>query len=808
MYMSHVLTVRRSLFTALGGFRTPFDGSQDYDFALRATEQARHIGHVPKVLYHWRVVPGSTAASGDAKPESFENGRRAVEEALQRRGVAGVVTHPEWARQTKVGMFAVEFPDQGPEVTIVIPTYNQVGYLRTCVESLPRTTYRNFDVLVIDNDSDDPATLAYLAEVAKRPGHRVVKIPKTGGKFSFAALMNQAVGHVTAEYALLLNNDTEVVNPRWLSQMVGYGQLEGVGAVGARLYFEDGTLQHAGIVHGYHEGLVGHAFRNAPPHDWGYMGFVRTAREYSAVTAACMLTPRALFESLGGFDEKNFAVAYNDVDYGYRVIQSGRRCVYCADAELFHYEGKSRPKKDDPKEVVALRRIYGDWRDAWYNPNLSLENESFEPAMERQVGRDQAPPHVVVVSHNLAFEGAPNTLCDLVTGLVQAGQITATVLSPLEGPLRAAYEAAGVSVQLFTPPSIGGAAEPFLASCRVLGALFRELGAQVVVANTLPMFFATTAAHSAGLPTIWCQHESEPWQTYFNYVAPEIRGYAYAAFAQAYRVTYVADATRRGWRALETRGNFRVIRHGIPKARLAEERARWTRQQAREAIGATPDDVVISLVGTVCSRKGQADLVEAFNLLSSDLKARVKLFIAGAHVEKDYADDLRDAIASLEPELAERIVLTGPVPDSIVYYAAADIYVCTSRIESAPRVIVEAMAFGLPIITTPVFGIPELVDENINAVFYPPGEADRLAELLTQLIQDEPLRRRLASHSVDGLESRPGFEEMVAAYAKAIRQAAMLNDGVPAKDSEGFAGDPASRPGRSPLISSGEMAYP
>ena len=774
MYMSHVFSVRRSLFRSLGGFKTEFDGSQDYEFALRATEQARHVGHIPRVLYHWRVVPGSTAASGDAKPESFEAGRKGVQNALDRRGVAAKAVHPDWALKTKVGMFGIEFPDQGPEVTIIIPTYNQVGYLKTCVESLARTTYENFRVLVVDNDSDDPETLAYMAKVAKRPGHSVVRIPKLAGKFSFAALMNKAVEHATTEYVLLLNNDTEVINPRWLSQMVGYGRMDGVGAVGARLYFEDHTIQHAGIVHGYHEGLVGHAFRNAPPHDWGYMGFVRTAREYSAVTAACVLTPLALFKSLNGFDEKNFAVAYNDVDYGYRVVQAGYRCVYCADAELFHYEGKSRPKKDDPREVVAMRRIYGDWRDAWYNPNLSLENENFEPALKRLAGRNEGPVQVVFVSHNLNHEGAPNTLCDLVIGLVQAGVVQATVLSPGDRPLRAAYEAAGVSVRLFDAPPQGGAAEPFLDSCRQLGQLFRALGAQVVVANTLPMYFATTAAREVGLPTIWCQHESEPWQSYFDYVSVDVRGYAYAAFAQTYRMTYVADATRRGWRDLETRGNFRVIRHGIPQERLDAELNRWNRAEARAAIGAEPEDVVIALVGTVCARKGQQDLVDAFKRLPKAVQARARLFIAGAHVEKPYADELLQSLTELDPSLADRIVVTGAVPDTIVYYAAADIYVCTSRIESAPRVIVEAMAFGLPIITTPVFGIPELVDENINALFYQPGEIDALAALLESLIEDEALRARLASRSVDSLNSRPGFAEMVQAYGEAIRQAAML----------------------------------
>ncbi len=387
MYMAHIFTVRRSLFLELEGFRSPFDGAQDFDFALRAAERARHVGHVPKVLYHWRSAPGSTAASADAKPASFEAGRQAVEEALARRGVVEAqARHPEWAALGRCGIFDVEFPDTGPSVTIVIPTRDKVELLRTCVESLDLTTYRDFDILIIDNDSTDPEALAYLDDLRGRKNVRVETVSSSGGKFNYAKINNQAIlNHCSSTFVLLLNNDTRVVSPRWLSQMVGYAGMPNVGAVGARLYFEDGTLQHAGVVHGYHDGLPGHAFRNIPAHEWGYMGFARASREYSAVTAACMLTPRDLFVELGGFDDVHFAVAYNDVDYCYRIVQSGRTCVYCATAELFHFESKTRGYKDDPQEQLNFSRLYGTWHDRWYNPNLSLANERFEPASTRTI---------------------------------------------------------------------------------------------------------------------------------------------------------------------------------------------------------------------------------------------------------------------------------------------------------------------------------------------------------------------------------------------------------------------------------------
>ncbi|MBO1323878.1 glycosyltransferase [Acetobacter sp. TBRC 12305] len=778
MYISHVFSVRRSLFVELGGFRKSFDGSQDYDFALRAAEKARHVGHIPKILYHWRAAPGSTAVSADNKPASIEAGRRAVLEAMKRRGYSDVrVIHPDWAAKARCGIFELIFPDDGPSVTIVIPTKNQVDFLRTCINSLVKTTYRNYNILIVDNESDDPEAIAYLESLTLAPHIRVVCIPSPEGGFNFANLNNRAVQeYCTTEYILFLNNDTKVISPGWLSQMMGYGQMPGVGAVGARLYFEDNTVQHAGVVHGYHEGLVGHAFRNIPRHDWGYMGFVRTSREYSAVTAACMLTSRTLFEELGGFDELNFPVSYNDVDYCYRVVISNRSCVYCATAELFHFESKTRGYKYNPHERINFRRIYGNWYDRWYNPNLSLENERFEPAAVCLQSRRNNPVNVVMVTHNLNYEGAPSVLMDLTVGLIKRGNIHAKILSLRDGPLREVYEAEGIPVHIMSRSPLHDVhdAATLARSCEDYGALLKQLGAEVVVANTLQNFWAVIAATYVGLPSILCQHESEAWESYFDYLPEAIRFYAYNAFAEAYRVIYVADATRRAWHKLDSQGTFKLVRHGIPPARLAEMVSRWDRAQARNLLNLGNREVAIVVVGTLCARKSQLDIIEAFSWLEEKTQDKIRIFLVGANGEPAYTDVITSRINSLPSSAANRIVLTGPTSDPFIYYAAADIAVCTSRIESAPRVIVEAMAFGLPIITTPVFGIPEQVYENVNALFYPPGDVEELAILMANLVEDDALRQKLATKSRAVLDSQPSFADMVEEYDKIIQQAADL----------------------------------
>lgn len=773
MYLSHLFVVRRSLFNKLGGFRSEFDGSQDYDFALRASECAQKVLHIPRILYHWRAVEGSTALSAEGKPKSLEAGRKAVEQALQRRDCKNArAIHPDWAREAKVGMFSIEFPDDGPDVCLIIPTKNGLDLVKRCVESLKMTTYRNFEVMIVDNESDDPATLAWLSGVHGTGNIRVERIGNDGGKFSYAKVNNAAVRRTQTDYVLFLNNDTEVISPSWLSTMMGYACMKGVGAVGARLYFEDGTIQHAGITHGHNEGLAGHAFRGFPRHDWGYLGLIRSSRECAGVTAACMVTSRSLFLDIGGFDEEHFAVSYNDADYCFRLVKMGFSCVYAAEAQLYHYEGKTRGFNENPQERLSYRQRYADFLDPWYNPNLSFEHESFTPRTIRAPRRRKEPIRVLAVTHNLNSEGAPTTLLDLFIGLKDEGVVDPIIVSPRDGPLKEVYEAAGIKVIVAEGIFYGVKDyDTMVASVAGLSLLFKALDAEVIVANTLQTFWAVQAARHARLPAIWCQHESEEWSTYYDSLPEGIRAPAYQCFTYAYRVLYVADATRKAWRALETRGNFELIRHGIPPARLKAETERWSRDIVRRALDIPADHLVLSVVGTVCKRKGQLDLIKAAARLPQEIRSKTTIFVAGHIGEPDYGREIA-ATARHAPGL--KVIMTGRMNDPFIYYAAADIAICTSLFESAPRVLVEAMACGLPIITTPVFGIPEMVREGINALFYEPGDVATLADAIETLWTNREMRESFAVNSPLVLASQPAFPEMVKQYASVIRQAANL----------------------------------
>lgn len=768
MYMSHALVVRRELFAELGGFRPGFEGSQDYDFALRASERARAIEHLARVTYHWRVLPGSTATSGDAKPAAMPAGMRAVAEAAARRGIPASVSQPEWARRGAVGIFELDFPDDGPSVEILIPTRNQHAVLARCIDSLARTSYRNYRVTVIDNESDDPAALAYFGSLP----HRVVRIANPDGRFNYAHINNEGARLSDADFVLFLNNDTEVLEPRWLSRMVGHAGVEGVGAVGARLLYPDRRVQHAGIVHGLYGGLAGPAFKLAAEWDGGYLGYAKCTRNCTAVTAACMLTPRRLFLELGGFDAHRFGVAYNDVDYCYRVVDAGMRCVYVAGAELLHHEGLSRGFGDNPDEIRAFRERYPGRVDRYYNPNLTLEHERHAVA-PRAIG---APAHprarALMVCFNLNWEGAPYSQFEMTKALRDAGVIEPVVYSPTEGPLRAEYERHGIEV-LVEPHPLRGVhdAPAYDAAIGRFAASMRTRGIALAYGNTLQTFYAIDAARVAGIPSVWNVRESEPWQTYFSHLG-ELAPRALRCFEHPYRVVFVANATRQGFAALETRHNFTVIHNGLDPARVRAAAAGVDRAAVRAELGVRPEELLVVTVGTVCDRKGQLDIPAALAVMPDAARARLKWLVVGDRPGA-YSAELHSARRALPAAVRERLIVLPESEDVARYYLAADVFACTSRIESYPRVILEAMAYGLPVVTTPAFGIVEQVRAGYNGDFYRAGAVDELAEQVARML-DPAYRASRARWALPMLHSLESFESMVAKYASVFAEAAAL----------------------------------
>jgi GT2 family glycosyltransferase/glycosyltransferase involved in cell wall biosynthesis len=372
-YVGHLCVLRTSLVRKVDGFREGFDGSQDYDLLLRLTELTDRIAHLPDVLYHWRMTPGSTAAHTEAKRYAYDAAARALADSLARRGLAGRVRH------AGPGRYSTRYAIRGtPLVSVIVPMRDRAALTRRCLESLEhRTTYRPWELVLVDNGSAEPDAVALLAEVARH--HTVLRHE---APFNFSALVNRGAAAARGHYLLLLNNDTEVISPDWMSALLEHAQRPEVGAVGARLLYPDGRIQHAGVfIQGLPLQTASHRFKYLPARDPGYLALPRLTANCIAVTAACLMVRRELFEAVRGFDEA-FRVALGDVDFCLRLRDLGLWIVYTPLATLFHHESASRgalhPPEDDRVFRDRWRRFFEGERDPFWSPHLSTETERVE----------------------------------------------------------------------------------------------------------------------------------------------------------------------------------------------------------------------------------------------------------------------------------------------------------------------------------------------------------------------------------------------------------------------------------------------
>jgi glycosyltransferase involved in cell wall biosynthesis len=376
---SHLGVYRHHLIQKVGGFRPGFEGSQDYDLVLRISEHIdhRHIVHIPQILYHWRIHPKSTASGAKAKPYAALAGVKALNEHLKRTNTqasAHLTEHNHYKVQYQV-------PRPEPLVSIIIPTRNGLDLLKNCIDSITqKTSYPNYEVLVIDNNSDDAAVLAYFQHLQTQ--HANIRVLADPRPFNYSQLNNFAVMQARGEILGLLNNDTEVIHPDWLCEMVSLAVQPRIGAVGAKLLYPDGTVQHAGVIMGMN-GIAGHVFSRLSHQKLGYFGRASLTQGLSAVRSGCMVIRKSVFLEVGGLNETSLKATYNDVDFCLKVKTAGYQNVYAPDALLYHHESISRGQEDTPEKQLRFQQEQAFMCDTWaeiiahdpaYNPNLSLSS--------------------------------------------------------------------------------------------------------------------------------------------------------------------------------------------------------------------------------------------------------------------------------------------------------------------------------------------------------------------------------------------------------------------------------------------------
>ena len=771
-YLMHSL-FRRTLVNELGGFDHRADGAQDWDLALRCFERTDRMAHIPRVLYHWRQLPGSAAADANAKPWALVGQVHSLRGHLARSGAPA-------ARLAVLGpgQLRVLWPTTAALVSIIIPSRDKVELLRACLGSIfAHTNYANYEIIIVDTGSREQATLEYYAELRADLRLRIIDCP---GPFNYSRANNLGAAQAKGELLLFLNNDTEAIGPDWLDELVGWGLRPEVGIVGAKLIRPDGSLQHAGIAMGL-EGHGSHLFDGDMEPSYGPFGSSEWYRDLMAVTGACMLMRRAVFEQLGGLDER-YEVGFSDIALCLAAVAAGLRVVYTPYARLLHHEGGTRgftlPPADVLRATMQMLPIIARG-DPFYSPNLSptsrrpaiaepggetiaerlafilrafgvLEGDSLGRMREeldaagqgdketRRQGDKEATgfdedhsiseslpvsrsprlpvsrstAHVLLTSHELSMSGAPLLLFALARHLTAHGY-RVTIASSEHGPLEQAIRAAGIELVVLPGLYVDGP-QAYRLAC----------AADLVLANTITAMRVVHAARAAGTACLWWVHESAYGQS-----VADTMPIAASAFAAADGLVFPTRACAALYTAHLGGAPPVPIYYGIapPPQVAAPPIARAGR-------------LAVVAIASIEPRKGQDVLLKALAALSPATRERIDLYLVGKVVDWPFYQWL-----SAEATALGNIFFSGEIGHSAAlgYLQAADIFVLPSRDEVLPISLLEALACAKPIIVSAVGGVPETIVDGRDALCFASEDYTALAAQLERLADDPALREGL-----------------------------------------------------------------
>ncbi len=757
LFPGQLSVIRRDRLIELGSFRAGFDCVPWFDVLLRLGDRlhAEQVEHVPLVLHHACAGPAKLPLSDPA----YEQARQALADAAQRRGRRTAPFLPEAGhhRQIRFHQYRAEpgILARLP-VTIVIPTRDRLHLLQECVEQLEETVdWRHAKLVIVDDHSRDTDAVRYLELIQQRTDLRcvVVRPVDRAAPFNYSHLVNLALPHLDTPLVLHLNNDVNALESGWLEEMATWFLQADVGVVGAKLVYPDKTLNHTGIIIGPHGGLADTPFAKVAPAEVP-VEWHAAAREVSAVTGACLLTRTALYRELGGFDEKDFGVAYNDVDYCLRVRATGQRVIYTPQAQLMHWGSATRGVSFDDAEHIAFVRRYPAFKDPYLSASLALDGNRLRvtaasPARTARAGKLR----LLLLTHNLNLEGAPLFLLEYATWMVREAGFGLEVLASQDGPLRGAFEALGAHITVVDAAPLYSSPDEDAFHLR-LGEIKQGLDwdhIDLVVCNTLVSFWGVHLAARAGKPSLFYIHESS---TIFRFFEQKLELSLHHLVASAFQNTthalFLCAATRAYYDDLDVHSNFRTVPSWIKLDDIAAFQAGHDRVAMRRKHGFADDETIIANIGTVCERKGQhvfLRAIEHFNRQGHRGKFRFVLVGARPGI---YLDLLQRDLARLA---LPNVTLVPETREVFDFFVAADQFVCTSYEESFPRVVMEAMAFRTPIVSTDVHGIAEMIGQRQQGYLVPPGDHLALSRMMWTCLAKE----------------RSGKSLTPTAYSKALR---------------------------------------
>jgi GT2 family glycosyltransferase len=759
-YMGHMMVIRKSLLEEVGGFDERYNLSPDYYLQLMATAKANGIVHIPRILYSWRAI--STSVSNPKNRKKFEalckENLHELEDFARRMNLGSVEVwlHPN--------TFRVRYPlTETPLVTVVIPTFDKIAQLRQCLSSIERSTYKNREIIIVTNNLDENSDMrAYLRTLP----HKVIVF---NAEFSWSEMNNLAARHAQGQYLLFLNDDTEVATGNWIENMLEYAQQPDIGAVGCRLLFPTGSCQHAGVtgdpVHvAYHQfyGIKGE----------GYYSLTVLPREVSAVTGACMMVRKEVFQKLGGFDS-SLKYLYNDTDFCWRLGELGYRIMYDPSATLYHHEGASRYGRIDREAarhdtILMLRK----WRhrllsgDRFYNHglvNARIDTYGFTRFFYPAPQSPTARKTILLFSHNLNFEGAPLVLLNMAKYL-KSREYAPVVVSSHDGRLRHEYLQHDIPVIVI--PDLG-----HLCSTKNDPLMTFMASFDLVIANTTLMYFVPKLVAEfpfAEKPKVmWVIHESPGSATLCQELGISYQVFA-SALQEADKVVFVSDASRQLFRELCNLDNSVVVHNAIDWNEC-EELLKSSEFHLDKA------SFNILSVGTIYSGKGQDVLIDAAIELLTKRNLNLKFYIVGKIGNIGFYDQLKRKVS--ERGLADKIIFTGELDreDVMSCYAECDVFVLPSRRESFPLSLLEAMAFGKPIIATGVFGVSEQIKHEVSGIIIESDDPTGLVDSILRIFHNSQLASSLGTHARDQFLEEFRLERMGNDYERLIEQLTALS---------------------------------
>lgn len=720
MYLGHLTLYRRGLMNELGGFRSAFDFSQDYDFALRATERARQVCHVQGVLYHWREHPASGSVGG--KPDARRSNLAALEDAMQRRGLAADIIEYPTANRVRLKI------SEWPKVSIIIPT-DSPERSRACVEQLPRmTSYPNYEIVIVTNSG-----LASLLETIA-PKESVFRFVRYDKPFNFSDKCNVGAEAATGTHLIFFNDDVESVQRGWIQDLIEPLQNPEVGAVAPKLVYSTGKIQHAGLVSGV-RGLVGTACHEWPEDSSDHTNLAQSMRDVSALSAACLAVRREDFMRVGQFDAVNTPINHSDFDLSFKIRQAGLRCVYTPFVKLLHRghvsiraaEQEKEPHRD--KAGIYLLKRWGGYTcyDPYFPDNMRDWLYADSPTPIRMFGRNnpESPTKsrdLLFISHDLSQSGAPILLLQLAIWCKKNGIFVVT-MAPEDGPLRENYQKAGIPIII--DPLIMTGHESFTKFASEF---------DCILANTIRGEPIVRSAHGANIPVIWWMHETAVGEHYLRTEA-KLR----SAVSLADVILVPTERTANVYRPF-SRSRIKRLSYGIPAV--------------PEPLTAQDNDVShpirFLVLGSIEPRKGQDVFVKAVASLPLELRSNAEFHLLGRVMDPEFGDRVSAAAKNIQNFFIEPARDHKSALDAL---RRCDVLVCSSRDETMPVTILEALSLGKAIISTRVGGIEEALTDGHDALLVGAEDAEGMALAMKKILDDPVIVSSLGEKARETFQS-------------------------------------------------------